>query len=702
MGRLLTLLALLLPAFHCVSQTAPLVKQWDYSYGGFDGDFINQLLPAADGGFAAAGNSVSNASLEKSADNWDPSTFPTYDCWLIKCDAEGNKLWDRTLGGSNDDFYFKLVNTLDSGYLLLAYTRSPQSGDISTPPIGNFDAWVVRLDKDGNTVWEKRYGGTDHSALSSALPLGDGGFLLGGYTDSPVGADVSEPSYGTYDFWIMRVDSDGNKLWDRRYGGSAEETIDNVFRTGDGGFLLGGLSLSDASGLKSQDVYVNGQSDMWFVKIDSSGNFQWDKQIGSLDNEIGLDMFQTTDHHYVIATSTTANAGADKSEPSYGVSDFWMIKTDSAMNVVWDHDIGGSSNEDDFGNIFETAEGNYMIAGTSYSDINYWKSQLNNGPENTWVVLVDTAGNKVWDKTIMTGYTHTEAGYATQLLEGCYVFANDGDGMTQDEKTDMSYSFDYWCIKFCDTTLQQPTTSFPSFAATDTSICEKFCINYQDSSANNPTAWQWFFPGGTPSSATDQNPGPICYFIAGSYDVTLVTTNADGNDTLTLPGYITVFPTPDIPTITQVDYTLTSSPAFSYQWQLNGVDMPGATNQSYTVPGSGYYTVVVSNPDSCIAASSTLYVLVTGMDQPADADLFYIYPNPGRDVFTIMIKNGEKGDITIEISNALGRKIESHEAKVLTTFFEWQTDLSPYPAGDYTVTAKTGSHVYQRHLVLVK
>src|SRR6185436_9489400 len=86
-----------------------------------------------------------------------------------------------------------------------------------------------------------------------------------------------------------------------------------------------------------------------------------------------------------------------------------------------------------------------------------------------------------------------------------------------------------------------------------------FCIDFFDSSSNNPTSWQWSFPGGNPSSSTDQNPAFICYDLPGVYDVTLITTGPDGNDTLTLSNYITVYATPPFPTITQVGYTLTSS-----------------------------------------------------------------------------------------------------------------------------------------------
>jgi PKD repeat protein len=151
-----------------------------------------------------------------------------------------------------------------------------------------------------------------------------------------------------------------------------------------------------------------------------------------------------------------------------------------------------------------------------------------------------------------------------------------------------------------------------NFGASVTELCEKFCVNFLDSSSNNPSGWLWLFAGGSPASSTDQNPTHICYQNPGTYDVTLITTNANGNDTLTLSNYITVYSTPPLPTITQNGYILTSSAADFYQWQFNNADIPGATNQSYTATLTGYYTILISDSNSC-SSSATVYVLIVGL-----------------------------------------------------------------------------------------
>ncbi len=195
-----------------------------------------------------------------------------------------------------------------------------------------------------------------------------------------------------------------------------------------------------------------------------------------------------------------------------------------------------------------------------------------------------------------------------------------------------------------------------SFAASDTIICQKFCMDFFDQSGNNPTTWQWSFPGGVPSSSNQQNPTQICYNNPGVYDVTLIATNAYGTDTLTLTGYITVNATPAFPTITVNGNVLTSSNASSYQWQFNSVDIPGATNQSYTATQTGYYTVIIADENGCVS-SATVYIDVTGIENIADDFGFSVYPNPSTGDFTVELSLlYPTGDaINMEIINTLGQ-----------------------------------------------
>ncbi|HYV94319.1 MAG TPA: kelch repeat-containing protein [Chitinophagales bacterium] len=271
----------------------------------------------------------------------------------------------------------------------------------------------------------------------------------------------------------------------------------------------------------------------------------------------------------------------------------------------------------------------------------------------------------------------------------------------------VTYFNDLWryvvdpSCSFSPCTYTQPPSSQAHFAASDTLLCEKFCISYFDSSSNNPTSWQWIFPGGNPSSSTDQNPTNICYDVPGSYDVTLIATGANGNDTLTLTNYIVVYPTPPFPTITQAGYTLTSSPANSYQWQFNSGDIPGATNQSYTVLQTGYYTVVVGDSNGC-KNSTTTYVLITGIDDGSGDGNISIYPNPTADGLMVEWLNGFAGDeISISIFNALGQEIfSSQESRSIGK--KKEIDLHGIASGVYFIQIKSHNTFLKKKIIIAR
>jgi PKD repeat protein len=141
------------------------------------------------------------------------------------------------------------------------------------------------------------------------------------------------------------------------------------------------------------------------------------------------------------------------------------------------------------------------------------------------------------------------------------------------------------------------------FSASDSLLCAASCINFIDQSANYPASWQWIFDGATPAYSSDQNPGTVCYNAPGSYAVTLITTNGCGSDTDILPNFITVYPLPNQPVITQTNDTLTSSSAIGYQWFINGNLIPGSTSQSIVINQTGIYTVQIFDSEGCTSSA---------------------------------------------------------------------------------------------------
>ena len=670
-----------------------MIKQWDYRFGGTGDDLLTCFQQTKDGGYILGGSSRSGIGGDKTQPLWGENDY-----WIVKLDSLGGQQWDRRFGGTDYDYLFSIVQTIDGGYILGGYSFSGMGGDKSEASWGLYDYWVVKIDSLGIKQWDKRYGGTGQDYLYSLIQTTDRGYILGGWSESGISGDKTQPSWGDTDYWIVKIDSLGVKQWDKRFGGTYYDDLYSLQQTKDGGYILGGWSSSAINGDKTQANW--GISDYWMVKTDSLGVKQWDKDFGGSSGDNLYSLQQTVDGGYILGGYSASGISGDKTQTLWGISDYWIIKTDSLGIKQWDKDFGGTDGEDEFENITQTSDGGYLVAGTSYSPISGDKTENNLGLEQSWILKTDSFGNKKWDKTLLTT-GHDELGIAIQTKAGCYIVANwTNAGIGGDKTQDPWYSsFDYWIIKFCDTTSVNNSAQV-SFNVNDTNLCEKFCTSFTDQSTNNPTAWQWQFSGGDPSSSYLQNPNNICYNIPGVYDVTLITTNPFGNDTLTLHNYITVNPTPPIPTITQTGYTLTSSAANSYQWQLNSVDITGATNQSYTVLQTGYYTVLIGDSNSC-KNSTTQYVLIDGIpDVQSDAGIS-VYPNPSSGNFTVEFsKAASDGMVTIDVLNTLGQKVYSAYESLSSEPFVRGIDLSDFPSGIYFVEIKTDHEFFSMKVLI--
>lgn len=185
----------------------------------------------------------------------------------MKIDANGNKLWDKRYGGNKFDGIGQILLTDDGGYLLTGNSNSDISGDKTTPSKGSTDFWVLKLDADFNVLWDKTFGASQEDYLSTVYPTDDGGYLFVGSSWSGISGDKTEASWGEADGWLLKTDGNMNKIWDKRYGGSSHEAFGIVLPTSTGGFILGGSSWSGISGDKTVPTY--GRTDFWLLNISS-------------------------------------------------------------------------------------------------------------------------------------------------------------------------------------------------------------------------------------------------------------------------------------------------------------------------------------------------------------------------------------------------------------------------------------------------
>jgi hypothetical protein len=355
---------------------------WSKTYGGTNADYASSVVQTNDGGYAIAGYTSSYGSGKK-------------DFFLVKTRADGTLEWNKTYGGTNDDYANSLVQTNDGGYALLGFTNSFGAG--------NGDFWLVKTNSAGTMLWNKTYGGTNSDYAYSLVQTADGGYALAGSTYS-YGA-------GSPNGWLVKTDSAGNKQWNKTYGGASYDEARSLVQTGDGGYALAGDTNSFGGGY-----------DFWLVKTDSDGLSQWNKTYGGKNSDSAWTVVQTDDGGYALAGSTSSYGA--------GSNDFWLVKTDWAGNAQWNKTYGGT-NSDLGTSLVQTADGGYALAGSTYS--------FGAGYFDFWLVRTDAGGTLLWNRTC--GGANFDLGPSlVQTADGGYALA----GSTSSYG---SGNYDAWLIK---------------------------------------------------------------------------------------------------------------------------------------------------------------------------------------------------------------------------------------------------------------
>jgi len=343
--------------------TAPVIS-YQKEFGGQDNDIAYSVQQTADEGLIIAGR----------IDSWGNGGI---DGWLIKTNIEGHEEWNYTFGGENSEWFRKVKNTSDGGYILTGITNSFG--------YGSSDIWLVKVNQEGLEEWQYTFGGADGDWGMSVEQTMDDGFIVVGHTLS-FGA-------GFYDIYMVKTDAFGNEEWHQTFGGTEEDFGYSVLQTSEGGYVVLGFTVSFGSGSR----------DVWLIKTDAQGNMEWDKTFGGSERDEGYSVQQTTDGGYII-TGYTESFGN-------GQYDVWLIKTDSQGQEEWDKTFGGSVWDEGY-SVQQTTEGGYIITGYTIS--------YGNGAKDIWLVKTDNAGNEEWNYTF--GGINNEAGQQIlQTFSGGYV-----------------------------------------------------------------------------------------------------------------------------------------------------------------------------------------------------------------------------------------------------------------------------------------
>lgn len=318
--------------------------QWQKSFGGSSADAPYFIIQTLDGGYAVTGFSTStDGSGDVTGNNG------SFDYWFCKMDASGTLQWQKSLGGTATEQSFGIVQTDDSSYVICGYSSSPNTGMV-TGNHGDLDYWIVKIDKTGTLVWERSYGGTGTDRAFGINKTSDGGFIINGVSLSTDG-DVTG-NHGGNDYWVVKLDADGLLLWQHSYGGSDDDFGRIAFELPDGGYMLGGRTNSPNDG----DVIGNhGDYDYWLLKIDAAGTILWTQCLGGTLSEGAhpttvpfMNVIGLAGGYFAMAGATFStdedvigNVSVDANDDNYWIVNF----LDSASIPTSTIDAGNSAGE---------------------------------------------------------------------------------------------------------------------------------------------------------------------------------------------------------------------------------------------------------------------------------------------------------------------------------------------------------------------
>ena len=284
--------------FWIIKLNAKGAEEWQKTLGGAGQDFVKSIIPTKDGGYIVGGSSSSGISPKLLLGGIDKNGKSeacrgNLDYWIVKLNDKGEIEWQRTLGGQYADVLESMEQTKDGGYIIGGYSNSPTSRDKEHDGYGEGDFWVVKLDADGATEWQKVLGGDKDDHLSTIIQTNDGGFLAAGNSVSGSFGNKSRSNEKGTDFWVVKLDEKGEILWDENYDTGEVDVLTSVTESPDGSFLLWGYAQTEVMGTTKKDKKeIN---DYIAIKISSEGEQIWKRAIGSNGEDILRKLIETRD-----------------------------------------------------------------------------------------------------------------------------------------------------------------------------------------------------------------------------------------------------------------------------------------------------------------------------------------------------------------------------------------------------------------------
>ncbi len=611
----------------------PLIE-WSKGLGGSLNDIPEVIHTLGDGDFIVAGQSASSDG--SIANNQGGS-----DLWVTKLDANGNLIWEKNYGGSEDDFAMDLQSAADGGYILVGGSSS-SNGDLASNN-GRIDLWVIKINAVGELQWSKNFGGSGVDIGTSIQTISDG-YILAGCTGSAGEQGVSA-GFGGNDFWVLKLDLDGNLVWEKTFGGKRYDAAKSIVVNNNDEYLIAGNTWSNDGDISSN----YGHGDAWVIKINNVGALLWEKTYGGDTPDRLNSLSKTNDGNYIFAGVKSEMDLV--SNGFYGRYDeqYWVVKISELGQVIWEKTYGGNKYDEAF-SVEATLDGGYIIGGSVQSNLNNFSN--NAGNIDVWIIKTDASGTEEWSE-LYGGAGNEDLKSITETSDGGFLMLNATNSFYIDTTFVNSGFFDWWLVKFGGNIINVNLGN-------NLTVChdETFTLDANVVGCNCTYLWN------DGSTAATRN---LSITSTTNYSVTV--TNADGLEGVDQITVFTSQPSFNISASNNLCFGYAGGviilspdePNYSYVWNTGSMD------KDLTNLGAGIYTVTVTDGNGCTIVDETI------ISEPPPVTIL-------ENIIEVDCHGNNSGSIDLDVSGGAGGFQYTWESGEITQ------DLDNLNAGEYTVT----------------
>ncbi len=413
-------------------------KIWDKTFGGDLDESASSIIATPDGGFIAIGSSFSSKSNDKSENS------NSHDYWIVKINSSGQKIWDKTIGGSDRDVPKSIVATPDGGFIIAGNSASGISGDKTEAYIVEkgfnlpLDYWLVKINSSGQKVWDKTFGSVNKEELETIIATSDGGFIAIGtsYTPKPLLNVPNLTDAGDYygDCYMVKIDNNGKKIWEKVLPGKYRVGVKSAIITSDGSIVI----CSNSFPVQTIDFTTNLTHRI--LKVNTMGELQWENLVPCEGLSINVSLVATQNGNFVIGSDFNKESSQNFSK--YG---YWISEIDNSGNQLWKKKYSGND-EDRIKSIVKAKNGGFLIVGSSNSEKSGDKTDDNKGGYDYWLLKTDNKGNKIWDKSV-GGKQNEDAQSIIATDDGCIILGTSSSDISGDKSEKSRGGTDYWLVK---------------------------------------------------------------------------------------------------------------------------------------------------------------------------------------------------------------------------------------------------------------